>query len=395
MRGRPSTVAAFGRILALMRAASWVVGVLFVLGLSLGLSNAQAQGIEGFRALLSPHGTWVATAAHGEVFVPREAHEAGFAPYLSGGRWEERDAGLAFVSIYAWGEVCLHQGRWIETAEAGGWAWVPGREHASAWVEWRRSDIEIAWRPLAPRGAAAHAWFVAPRDALGSPRLASLARVVDDGAVASFESRVVRTLRDASPLEESDPTVTPRVPPGQVVLSGGGRIVVHGPSGDRVLRVEPVVVSRATAEARRAEQAQRDEERRERERLASIERERLAAAQRERDADAAAERATRAGVRAEQAAADAAARSAEVASAPQRFVSIWPYVVCNPAFGPCTGYGRAGYGVGYARSYGYGALARRPEPAAPPPPPVAPPPTPRPAPIVTRARSSAFGPGRR
>jgi hypothetical protein len=214
--------------------------------------------------------------------------------------------------------------------------------------------------------------------------------------VASFESREVRTLRDASPAEESDPTAMPRVPPGQVVLSGGGRIVVHGPSGDRVLRVEPVVVSRATAEARRAEQARRDEERRERERLASVERERLAAAQRERDADAAAERATRAAERAEQAAADAAARSAAATSSPQRFVSVGPYAACNPAFGPCiTGYGSAGYGVGYARSYGYGALAPRPEPTPAPPPPVAPPPAPRPAPIVPQARSSAFGPGRR
>ena len=381
-----------------MRAASWVVGVVLVTLLSLAPSVARAQrmegtGIEGFRALLAPHGTWVTTTAHGDVFVPREAHAAGFAPYLSGGRWEERDAGLAFVSIYAWGEVCLHQGRWIESAEAGGWAWVPGREHASAWVEWRTTQTEIAWRPLAPRGATARGWFVAAREALGSPHLASLARIVEDDAVASFGSRVLRTLRDAGPAGDDDPTAMPRVPPGQVVLSGGGRIVVHGPSGDRVLRVEPVVVSRATAEARRAEQARRDEERRERQRLASVERERLAAAQRERDAEAAAERATRAAERAEQAAADVAAQPG-APSAPSRGVVVWPYAICNPALGPCvTGYGTS-YAVGYGvRSHDHGALV--PAPSTPAPAPVAPPPAPRPAPVVAQARSSAFGPGRR
>jgi hypothetical protein len=381
-----------------MRATTWILGTVLVwVGLCAGSGRARAQGTEGsawsaegFRALLAPHGEWVTTRAHGELFVPREGREPDFAPYLSGGRWEERDAGLAFVSIYAWGEVCFHQGRWVPSVETGTWAWIPGREHASAWVEWRRSTStdEVAWRPLAPRGATSLRWFVASRSELGSPRLASLARVVDEARVASFARGELTTLRDASPMHESDPTAMPRVPPGQVVLSGGGRIVVHGPSGDRVLRVEPVIVSRATAEEQRAERARREEERRERERVAAEERSRREAARRERDTLAAAERAAVAAERAEQAAAEASARSAAVSATP-RCVSVWPYGPCNPALGPCI----TGYGVGVARSYGYGALAPSPEPVAPSPPPP-PPPAPRPTPAVgAAARSTAFARG--
>lgn len=382
-----------------------LLGMLVWLGAASSMvTRAQAQErreAEPFRALLAPHGAWVSVAGHGEAFVPREANDETFVPYLSGGRWEARDAGLSFVSTYAWGEVCFHQGRWLRTEESGTWVWLPGRAYASAWVEWRRRGHEVAWRALGPgdgpadRREGASSWNVAPRDALGSALLASSALRVSDAAVVGFARASQRGTSQIEAGDEPEAEIatssveTPRVGRDQVLVSGGGRIVVHGPSGDRVLTAPPVIVSRATAEARARDEARREAARREREAATREELARLESARRDRDAAASAERAAQAADVAAHAAVTAS-RAAESTQAqttrPMIVGGVWPY----------GGYGSVGYGAsfGVGGPYGgggYGATARpveRPAPA-----PVAPPPaptTPRTPPIVGSARGAVL-----
>ena len=379
-------------VLVWLSVASWTV------------TRVQAQDrrdAEPFRALLAPHGAWVMVSGHGEAFVPREASDEAFVPYLSGGRWEARDAGLSFVSTYAWGEVCFHQGRWLRTEESGTWVWLPGRAYGSAWVEWRRRGQEVAWRALGPGGGpadrreGASSWNVAPRAALGSALLASSALRVSDAAVAGFtraseiEAAELATPDDAGAEVASSPIETPRVGRGQVLVSGGGRIVVHGPSGDRVLTAPPVIVSRATAEARARDEARREAERREREARIREELARLESARRDRDAAASAERAAQAADVAAQAAltASRAAQSAEAQTARPMIVGgMWPY----GGYGSTT-YGTSfGVGVPYGIG-GYGATAHPVERPAPAPVAPAPAPTPpRTPPIVGSARGAVL-----
>ncbi len=380
-----------------MRAALSCLGVWwFVVGIVSAIPGPVEAQADAFRGLLAPHGTWVSVAGHGQAFVPREAEDESFVPYLSGGRWEARDAGLAFVSIYAWGEVCFHQGRWLRTEETRTWVWLPGRAHASAWVTWRRRGREMAWRALGPNDGpsdlrpGASSWSVAPRDALGSALLATHALRVGDAAVAAFvDDAAVDPSRERGDEVPSPQVATPRVGRDQVMLSGGGHIVVHGPEGDRVLSTPPVVVSRATAEARLREQAQRDEARRERETADRETRARLAAEQRDRDTLAAAERASRAAETATQAA--LTATQAAQTSTTTRTVPVFPY-------GGYAGYGGYGYGYGYGTtasigrsgSYPYGGRFESRAPrvvATPAPAPVTPAPaTPRAPPIVGSSR---------
>lgn len=367
-------------------ALSWM-GVLVVLSAVWPVTvPAEAQVAERFRALLAPHGTWVTVDGHGDAFVPREAEAEDFVPYLSGGRWEARDAGLSFVSVYAWGEVCFHQGRWLRTEETGTWVWLPGRAYASAWVAWRRRGAEVAWRALGPGDGPsdlrsdARSWNVAPREALGSALLATHALRVSEASVASFTAGGPSE-RDDPAIADAAPIETPRVERDQVLLSGGGRIVVHGPDGDRVLTTPPVVVSRATAEARAREQRERDEAREARELAAREERRREAAEQRERETLAAAERAATAADTAALAAVSAS-QSAQVAQTTQPpVVPVLPY----------GAYGFGGYGVyGAYGAYGIGGSRRaarveRPAPAPVTPAPT-PPATPRTPPIVGRSQ---------
>jgi len=229
---------------AAFRSAGIVVLLLIVVAWPTA-AGAQ-RGADRYRALLAPHGSWVSAAPHGDVFVPREAHDDGFAPYLSGGRWSATERGLVFESTYAWGAVCFHHGRWVRPAGLDTWAWVPDDAWSSAWVEWRRRGSDVAWRPLAPARAASGAstWYVAGLGSLGAADLATRALRVGDDTVAGFAAIAEMSLDGGAA-----PTSVPR---GQVMLSGGGRIVVHERGRDRVLEVAPVVVPRGSAEEREA-----------------------------------------------------------------------------------------------------------------------------------------------
>jgi len=312
-----------------MGAAIRSVGVV-VLALVFGCpAAARAQSaVERYRALLAPHGTWVSTAPLGDVFVPREASDEGFAPYLSEGRWSATDRGLAFESTYAWGAVCFHHGRWARLDGRDTWAWVPGEAWSSAWVEWRRRGSDVAWRPMAPpegRSGAAR-WYVVALGSLGAADLASRVLRVGDDSVAGFAAIGEMSLDGG----RAEPRAVPR---GQVMLSGGGRIVVHERGRDRVLEVDPVVVPRGSAEEREAL------------RRAELAREREAERAREREAAAA---------RLAAAPAPPATATATVVVAPSSPSPSTPTATgVGTAWTLGYGYGPYGYGFG-APGYPYG-----------------------------------------
>jgi hypothetical protein len=113
-------------------------------------SDQDPSALADFNPALNAHGSWINNSAYGEVWVPN-ANEVGadFTPYVSGGHWVYGDDYL-WVSDYDWGWVPFHYGRWAYAGDLGSWAWVPGREYAPAWVDWRVGDEYVGWAPTAP-----------------------------------------------------------------------------------------------------------------------------------------------------------------------------------------------------------------------------------------------------
>lgn len=122
--------------------------------------------LQDFHPALDAHGTWVDDPVYGTVWIPN-AGEVGpdFAPYIGGGHWVYGDDYL-WVSDYEWGWAPFHYGRWVPLS-TGAWGWIPGREYAPAWVEWRVGDDYVGWAPARPAfiwrgGVVVTAGFVAP-----------------------------------------------------------------------------------------------------------------------------------------------------------------------------------------------------------------------------------------
>ncbi|MCC6528499.1 MAG: hypothetical protein IT373_37985, partial [Polyangiaceae bacterium] len=121
--------------------------------------------IEHFKKVLAPHGSWVADPVHGQVWVP-SASAVGddFAPYRTNGHWVATDKDeWAWASDFDWGKIPFHYGRWVwrkpspdaaaVAAPQRGWAWVPGKDFAPAWVVWRLGNPGteyVGWAPMAP-----------------------------------------------------------------------------------------------------------------------------------------------------------------------------------------------------------------------------------------------------
>jgi hypothetical protein len=103
---------------------------------------------QGDQALASS-GIWVESPDYGRVWRPTRV-QPGWQPYLYG-RWAWTDAGWAWISDEPFGWATYHYGRWA-VLDDGGWAWLPGRVWAPAWVAWRYNDGYAAWCPLGPRG---------------------------------------------------------------------------------------------------------------------------------------------------------------------------------------------------------------------------------------------------
>jgi len=132
-------------------------------------ADADPRAIDDFRDVLAPHGAWVDDDALGTVWIPSDValgeSVVPFTPYASAGRWTHDGTEPVWVSDYPWGWVTFHYGRWAysarsrhaagsghERAGADGWAWVPGRRYAGAWVDWRADEQGrwIGWAPTPP-----------------------------------------------------------------------------------------------------------------------------------------------------------------------------------------------------------------------------------------------------
>ncbi len=112
-------------------------------------SDSEPAALDEFRNELAPHGEWVDDPRLGTVWYPSRS-EVGqnFTPYASHGRWAYGQGEYVWVSTLPWGWVTFHYGRWMFSG-ARGWAWVPGRRYAGAWVIWRTGPAGyIGWGPL-------------------------------------------------------------------------------------------------------------------------------------------------------------------------------------------------------------------------------------------------------
>lgn len=142
---------------------------------SVTVSGAPAESpprldAEAIARALDGYGQWIESPAYGTVWVPEEARQEGFTPYLSNGEWTPTVDGWYWQSAYAWGAIPFHYGRWVMVGAL--WAWVPGAAFAPAWVDWRYGNGWIAWSPLPPLGAsfgAPHVYCAWSR--LGGPGL--------------------------------------------------------------------------------------------------------------------------------------------------------------------------------------------------------------------------------
>jgi hypothetical protein len=114
--------------------------------------DADPSAVTDFHGALDPHGGWVDDGKYGTVWVPaRSAVGADFVPYQTGGHWAYGDD-YTWVSDYDWGWAPFHYGRWV-LIDGRGWAWIPGRRYAPAWVTWRVGSPGfgyVGWAPLAP-----------------------------------------------------------------------------------------------------------------------------------------------------------------------------------------------------------------------------------------------------
>jgi hypothetical protein len=214
-------------------------------------ADTDPSALTDFRDTLDPHGTWVDDPIYGTVWMP-SPDEIGddFTPYVSAGHWAY-DGDYVWVSDYAWGWVVFHFGRWERIVERG-WAWVPGRLYAGAWVVWRVGGDEyayIGWAPMPPawawRGgmAVGTAWvpptpfvFCAP----GEVFVPSLATRVVAGEPAAGIVLHTRPYVRANPVVVGHPFAQP---------------AMHGPPADS-LGIDPALVVRATGNERGLARAQ-------------------------------------------------------------------------------------------------------------------------------------------
>jgi hypothetical protein len=124
------------------------------------LADSDPRAIADFRKELERSGEFMVDQRYGTVWVPDPALVGDdFAPYVTHGRWalNENDDWV-WMSDFSFGNIVFHYGRWVYVPEVG-WAWIPGRKYAAAWVEWRVPDegastetqIDyVGWAPTPP-----------------------------------------------------------------------------------------------------------------------------------------------------------------------------------------------------------------------------------------------------
>jgi hypothetical protein len=118
-------------------------------------ADTDPSALTDFRSTLDPYGQWVDDPTYGQTWTPDPAAVgSNFAPYDTAGSWDYVDNDYVWVSDYSWGWVPFHYGRWVFAG--GRWLWVPGRQYAGAWVDWRVGDDGfLGWSPQAPQ----YGWF--------------------------------------------------------------------------------------------------------------------------------------------------------------------------------------------------------------------------------------------
>ena len=169
--------------------------------------DADPSAVRLFLDVLKPYGSWNEDARLGLVWTPaREGVGESFVPYATHGRWTHRafDAGTGtpvdeyvWVSDLPWGWVTFHYGRWTFAGERG-WAWVPGRRYAGAWVDWRSpddrgsggaGDAVVGWGPTPP----SLLWRISPGPSLSRARhQVEAAHPVGDHEARHFDVREAR-----------------------------------------------------------------------------------------------------------------------------------------------------------------------------------------------------------
>jgi len=103
---------------------------------------------------LAPDGQWLNDDDYGYVWQPNVAvSTSSWRPY-SDGHWVWTDRGWFWQSNENFGWATYHYGRWV-LIDGAGWAWVPGRQWAPAWVSWRHTDNDdyVGWAPLPPESS--------------------------------------------------------------------------------------------------------------------------------------------------------------------------------------------------------------------------------------------------
>ncbi len=201
-------------------------------------ADTDPSALTDFRTALDPYGTWTDDSDYGTVWIPNpDQVDADFSPYVSSGHWVY-DSDYIWVSDYAWGWAPFHYGRWVHTP-ARGWAWIPGRAYAGAWVTWAVGDDDypyVGWAAMAPawiwRGGVAVGFQFAAR----SPYAFSPARDIFAPVIASH---VVQRSAAAPIVGHMRPYVHPVALPQHVLAQP----VMHGPP-PASLAIDPSHVAR-------------------------------------------------------------------------------------------------------------------------------------------------------
>jgi hypothetical protein len=216
-------------------------------------ADTDPAALTEFREPLAPYGTWVDDPTHGTVWVPHtEVVGNDFVPYQTAGHWTYDDE-YVWVSDYSWGWAPFHYGRWVHVGYRG-WAWIPGRRYAGAWVVWRTGPVGfgyVGWAPMAPTwywhagypyayyAPPAPRYVYCPRGDVFHPAVGG--RVVAGGAHAEAEAGT-RPYVPAQPSvgavarTPAQPTVDGRTPAQPSV--GGRTPAQPGVGGRRLAKVD-------------------------------------------------------------------------------------------------------------------------------------------------------------
>ena len=223
-------------------------------------SDADPSALTDFRSTLDPYGSWVDDPNYGTVWTPSDSVVGSdFAPYVSGGHWSyDDDSSWVWMSDYDWGWAPFHYGRWAYLGSR--WGWIPGREYAGAWVNWRvgyGGYNYLGWAPMAPAWGWRNGYAFGLGFRPGSPYVfcgagdvfrgnvgSHLVPGAQVGAVASH-SRVYASPTVGTGRVAAHPTVGP--PPTSVGISPNA--IARTPINDRGVMHAQQFARPATAQA--------------------------------------------------------------------------------------------------------------------------------------------------